>query len=253
QFSRPPGFMVSIYVCGEDKTRQISGWDIKPDGKGDFTLTCHYPSQKTYSRPLSECRVVPTLELKDMLLLRKGSSEFNPVDRVEIYGDKHALVQYPGKPKKYIFNMDSVEFFSPTSITDEPAFTYFRSVATARVSAAAAGDKKGMAENIDRQMGGLSLSPATALHAYCKGQHGKLESSGNFIFPFGLNESQLQAVEQAFLSQISVIEGPPGTGKTQTILNIIANILLQGKTVAVVSNNNSAVENVYEKLGSVPV
>ncbi|KEZ64244.1 helicase [Pseudomonas amygdali pv. tabaci str. ATCC 11528] len=241
--------MVSIYVCGEDKTRQISGWDIKPDGKGEFTLTCYYPSQKTYSRPLGDCRVVPTLELKDMLLLRKGSSEFNPVARVEIYGEKHALVQYPGKSKKYIFNMDSVEFFSPTSITDEPAFTYFRSVATARVSAAAAGDKKGMAENIDRQMGTLSLSPATALHAYCKGQHGKLESSGNFIFPFGLNESQLRAVEQAFLSQVSVIEGPPGTGKTQTILNIIANILLQGKTVAVVSNNNSAVENVYEKLG----
>ncbi|KPX84051.1 ATP-binding protein [Pseudomonas meliae] len=108
-----------------------------------------------------------------------------------------------------------------------------------------------MVENVDRQMGTLSLSPATALHAYCKGQHGKLESSGNFIFPFGLNESQLQAVEQAFLSQISVIEGPPGTGKTQTILNIIANILLQGKTVAVVSNNNSAVENVYEKLGKI--
>lgn len=41
-------------------------------------------------------------------------------------------------------------------------------------------------------------------------------------------------------NQISVIQGPPGTGKTQTILNIIANILMQGKTVQIVSNNNSA-------------
>ena len=49
-------------------------------------------------------------------------------------------------------------------------------------------------------------------------------------------------------NQISIIQGPPGTGKTQTILNIIANILMQGKTVQVVSNNNSATENVYEKL-----
>lgn len=47
-------------------------------------------------------------------------------------------------------------------------------------------------------------------------------------------------------NQISVIQGPPGTGKTQTILNIIANILMQGKTVQIVSNNNSATENVYE-------
>ena len=42
-------------------------------------------------------------------------------------------------------------------------------------------------------------------------------------------------------NQISVIQGPPGTGKTQTILNIIANILMQGKTVQIVSNNNSAI------------
>lgn len=48
--------------------------------------------------------------------------------------------------------------------------------------------------------------------------------------------------------QISVIQGPPGTGKTQTILNINSNILVQGKTVMVVSNNNSATANVLEKL-----
>ena len=49
---------------------------------------------------------------------------------------------------------------------------------------------------------------------------------------------------------MSVIEGPPGTGKTQTILNIITNILTQRKTVLVVSNNNAAVENIKEKLAS---
>ena len=70
------------------------------------------------------------------------------------------------------------------------------------------------------------------------------------IFPFGCNNSQYKAVKNAMENQISVIQGPPGTGKTQTILNIIANLLLQGKTVQIVSNNNSATENVYEKLSS---
>ncbi len=70
------------------------------------------------------------------------------------------------------------------------------------------------------------------------------------IFPFGCNESQFKAVRNALSNRISVIEGPPGTGKTQTILNIIANLVLQGKTVQVVSNNNSAVENVIEKMAS---
>ena len=67
-------------------------------------------------------------------------------------------------------------------------------------------------------------------------------------YPFGCNASQKAAVEAALTHQVSIIQGPPGTGKTQTILNIIANLLLADKTVLVVSNNNSAVENVAEKL-----
>lgn len=73
---------------------------------------------------------------------------------------------------------------------------------------------------------------------------------GRLIFPFGGNASQFAAVHRALEDQISVIQGPPGTGKTQTILNIIANLLLRGKTVQVVSNNNSATQNVLEKLSS---
>lgn len=68
------------------------------------------------------------------------------------------------------------------------------------------------------------------------------------FYPFGCNASQKVAVEAALTHQVSIIQGPPGTGKTQTILNIIANLLLADKTVLVVSNNNSAVENVAEKL-----
>ncbi|NFH89934.1 DUF2726 domain-containing protein [Clostridium botulinum] len=82
-------------------------------------------------------------------------------------------------------------------------------------------------------------------------EHSKLkfyDEEVNLLFPFGFNISQKEATKNAFTSQISVIEGPPGTGKTQTILNIIANAIFQGKTVAIVSNNNSATENVYEKL-----
>lgn len=73
-------------------------------------------------------------------------------------------------------------------------------------------------------------------------------TSPTLIYPFGSNASQLKAVKSAFENQISVIQGPPGTGKTQTILNVIANILISGKTVQVVSNNNSAIVNVAEKL-----
>ncbi|WP_340673726.1 AAA domain-containing protein [Brevibacillus agri] len=69
------------------------------------------------------------------------------------------------------------------------------------------------------------------------------------IYPFRINLSQKEALEQALASQISIIEGPPGTGKTQTILNILANlVVMKKKTVAVVSGNNAAVQNVKDKL-----
>jgi superfamily I DNA and/or RNA helicase/very-short-patch-repair endonuclease len=73
-------------------------------------------------------------------------------------------------------------------------------------------------------------------------------NAATIIYPFGFNISQKTAVDNALASPLSIIEGPPGTGKTQTILNIIANAVMNGKSVAVVSSNNSATANVYEKL-----
>jgi superfamily I DNA and/or RNA helicase len=69
------------------------------------------------------------------------------------------------------------------------------------------------------------------------------------VYPFGFNASQRDAVKKALSNSLSIIEGPPGTGKTQTILNIIAAAVMNGESVAVVSSNNSATANIFEKLG----
>lgn len=70
------------------------------------------------------------------------------------------------------------------------------------------------------------------------------------VFPFSCNRSQREAVGRALTNSVSVIDGPPGTGKTQTILNLIANIVTfaPGAAIGVVSFNNAAVDNVGEKL-----
>lgn len=89
----------------------------------------------------------------------------------------------------------------------------------------------------------------TAAAVYLNPRQGlKKYNIGSILFPFGCNASQERAVKAALSNQISVIQGPPGTGKTQTILNIIANLLVAKKSVLIVSNNNSATENVLEKL-----
>lgn len=96
------------------------------------------------------------------------------------------------------------------------------------------------------------VHPDSALSLYLNPKNQKIRWNGvaHPIFPFGCNNSQFKAVTNALENSVSIIQGPPGTGKTQTILNIIANLLVWNKMVLVVSNNNSAIENVYEKLAS---
>ena len=94
-----------------------------------------------------------------------------------------------------------------------------------------------------------SVSENVVLSLYLDGGKTPVRyNADNIIFPFGCNQSQYKAVKNALKHQISVIHEPPGTGKTQTILNIIANLIINGKSVIVVSNNNAATENVLEKL-----
>lgn len=66
-----------------------------------------------------------------------------------------------------------------------------------------------------------------------------------------LDQYQKQAVAIALNSKVSVITGPPGTGKTQVIENILANTLLKGKKVLVASKNNKAVDNVKERFDEI--
>jgi superfamily I DNA and/or RNA helicase len=88
----------------------------------------------------------------------------------------------------------------------------------------------------------------SVLFDYLKGVCKPIDDNGSVAVPFDFNQSQVTAIEKALKHKISIIEGPPGTGKTQTILNLIASVIYQGKNCAVVSNNNTAIDNIYEKL-----
>ncbi|MBQ7364085.1 MAG: DUF4011 domain-containing protein [Clostridia bacterium] len=62
------------------------------------------------------------------------------------------------------------------------------------------------------------------------------------------DSSQMQAILAARAGYSFVMEGPPGTGKSQTIANIIADALLSGKKVLFVSSKNAALQVVYRRL-----
>jgi hypothetical protein len=57
-----------------------------------------------------------------------------------------------------------------------------------------------------------------------------------------LNVSQSDALVKSLVQPVTYIWGPPGTGKTSTLGHIMAEFMLQGKTVLFVSNTNRAVD-----------
>jgi ATP-dependent RNA/DNA helicase IGHMBP2 len=72
-----------------------------------------------------------------------------------------------------------------------------------------------------------------------------------------LNPPQLAAIEFAIAAKdLAVIHGPPGTGKTTTVVEFIHQAVLRGDTVLACAPSNHAVDNLLEKLlavGEMPV
>ena len=64
-----------------------------------------------------------------------------------------------------------------------------------------------------------------------------------------LNNSQKDAIKFALkVNEIGLIHGPPGTGKTTTIVEVILQLLKLGNKILVVAPSNIAVDNIGEKL-----
>ena len=69
--------------------------------------------------------------------------------------------------------------------------------------------------------------------------------------PMSADSSQLAAIYEASLGRSFVLHGPPGTGKSQTITNMIANALFQGKSVLFVAEKMAALSVVQKRLAKI--
>lgn len=242
--------MIKLYLKGKE-VPNYKDWSLFNNADNDqIILSVEYHSGKKFALSFDQCRVFPCYEVSGDLLFYKNSRCSRQIKSALAVGEKYLIVKYSNSDKPYILNLKDAHISESSDISSDDVYGYFRGIATERVSIAV-GENKLIAENIDRQFDKVVAFKDSALQAYLTKDVAKREGLSSLVFPFGINESQLKAVTQAFKSQISVIEGPPGTEKTQTILNIISNIIVNGGTCAIVSNNNPAVENVYEKLEKV--
>lgn len=243
-----------ILIGGENKTSQVD--EISRDGYGWFYVKFH-GSSKVYRYGGEKIAWLTDPEPVDLEHCRIFIHNQRVYDLKGVYCFKHEdktywHVVYANDYVQYLVDADLI--IKHSCLSDQKSndvFSYLKAVASTNILGKEEGkDNQGLLsmlyEAVDFIDADMAISPY--LNSERRMTSGK---AGQLIFPFGCNASQKQAVVRAFENQISIIQGPPGTGKTQTILNIIANIVRNGKTVLVVSNNNSATTNVLDKLNKV--
>ncbi|MFL0248082.1 AAA domain-containing protein [Candidatus Clostridium stratigraminis] len=226
----------------EDKTSEIGNLNFL-NSQVAVTFTS---SNKTYNYKSVNIRILKDpklINLEQRILLIEGFP-IKSSSKVLDFGEYIKVIEESGRSEAYHKSKVSFENSCLNDKQPKIIFNYLKELSS-YVSVMEDG-RTMLAE----QYGKISkISEKSVLAAYLSREDIRKKSfKDTLIFPFGFNLSQKKAVITALENSISIIEGPPGTGKTQTILNIIANAVAKGKTVGIVSGNNSATSNVQEKL-----
>lgn len=66
-------------------------------------------------------------------------------------------------------------------------------------------------------------------------------------------DSQREFVKKTLATpDFAILEGPPGSGKTTTILEIIAQMIMHGQKVMLAASTNAAIDNILERIDTLP-
>jgi len=233
-----------LVISGKDKTDSVASYRYV--GDKCYVIFSNSPKEYCYNASnVQEHELKETIDPKSVLVYAEGCL-LTDLDEIRHYGSFYRMSRSGRKDLSFPSHAVRFEKNCLAQYESKELFDYFKDTAEALSLISDSGRN---ILSLQYNMVG-AVSEETVLAKYLQKSAAGIERTppDTLIYPFGLNQSQKQAVENAFSSQISIIQGPPGTGKTQTILNIVANAVRQGKIVAVVSNNNSATENVAEKL-----
>lgn len=69
-----------------------------------------------------------------------------------------------------------------------------------------------------------------------------------YLFPLPFNDEQFEIAKRLHDQDAVTVKGPPGTGKSHTIANLVSHFVAQGKSILVVSHNSKALSVIKDKL-----
>lgn len=235
-----------VLVRGKDKTKEVS--KIELDSQNRKVMLTYQKGERSYTYNKSNVdflRNPKEINLNGRVAYIDDMPVYKPKCILD-FKKRIRIIQYDSKDITVNPSSFSLVKNGGASIASKQILSYLK-----EISQYTSSDPKEEAF-LKREMERLIfIHPESVLYCFLNRQLIKQRTvnRNEIIFPFSFNLSQKAALENALENSISVIQGPPGTGKTQTILNILANLVaIQGKSVAVVSNNNEAVKNVIEKM-----
>lgn len=110
------------------------------------------------------------------------------------------------------------------------------------------GDEKIISTPANRLLMGESEAEVSQTNLIDEKMLDDLRPVSTSVEVFDADSSQIAAIVQAKHSKVMIIEGPPGTGKSQTIANLIAEAIYEGKRVLFVSEKKAALDVVWQRL-----
>lgn len=82
-------------------------------------------------------------------------------------------------------------------------------------------------------------------------QEDAMMSPSSHLIPLDADSSQIEALIEAEMGRSFILNGPPGTGKSQSITNMIANALYHGQRVLFVAQKKAALDVVKSRLDKI--
>ena len=242
----------------DDEGQSIAfGWPI---------LTFRTPEGSTSATPVLVCSVsVTKSEEGSLLVSRESDFGINPALSAQD-GLGLSLAQVLGElldgdnseqPRSYMIligeaakslgvPMDGFENDFGADILKEEEGIYNASMVLQDPNLATAGLLKEL-ESLEGRTDWRQTAAAALIDRVAVRTSGGETNKGPLLGPLPTNHSQEEVIKSSFDSRLTVVTGPPGTGKSQVVVNLVANAWGREESVLLASTNNAAVNVAVER------